>query len=68
MKKLFPLLAVVFLISAPALLPARNQTIAVDTKRSALDAAKAKKDDHTKGAQARLALYQQHKPYRDVSH
>jgi tetratricopeptide (TPR) repeat protein len=27
--------------------------------------AKAKKDDNTKGAQQRLALYQQHKPYRD---
>jgi tetratricopeptide (TPR) repeat protein len=26
---------------------------------------KAKKDDDTKGAQQRLALYQQHKPYRD---
>jgi tetratricopeptide (TPR) repeat protein len=27
--------------------------------------AKAKKDDNTKGAQERLALYQQHKPFRD---
>ena len=29
--------------------------------------AKAKKDDDTRGAQARLALYQKHQPYRDVS-
>ena len=28
---------------------------------------KAKKDDNTKGAQQRLALYQQHKPYRDTA-
>lgn len=28
---------------------------------------KAKKEDSTKGAQERLALYQQHKPYRDAA-
>lgn len=117
LKKWFPLFGVGLFLSTATYLLARDQTIEVDTKRSALNAAafrngkeavvdakaacnlcswgdwdyidtlaaayaeagdfesaikfeqkaiaKAKKDDNTKGAQERLALYQQHKPFRD---
>ncbi len=49
MKKLFPLFVVAFLISTPAHLPARDRTIAVDTKKSALDASNKAADLYKAG-------------------
>lgn len=49
MKKLFPLIVIALLIGAATHLPARDQTIAVDTKQSALNAANKAADLYKQG-------------------